>query len=144
VGGPMRGGDAGVRLLTTAEGGAGRPAPREYSADIPAPFSRKQGMWLLVARPRVFGSEELSALSPAVAERITCPTVAVNPEDAAALGAGDGTLIEVVLNNTRLTLPLETRPALPAGIAAITVTSPRLAALELPSWGTLARAGTPG
>src|SRR6185312_6954899 len=144
VGGPMRGGDAGVRLLTTAEGGAGRPAPREYSADIPAPFSRKQGMWLLVARPRVFGSEELSALSPAVAERIDCPTVAVNPEDAAALAATDGTLIEVTVNGTRLTLPLELRPALPSGVAAVAIASPRIAALALPAWVTLARLARPG
>src|SRR6185312_9485770 len=128
VGGPMRGGDAGVRLLTTAEGGAGRPAPREYSADIPAPFSRKPGMWLLVARPRIFGSEELSALSPAIAERIACPTVALNPDDATELGASAGTLIEVAIKDTRLTLPLEIKSALPVGVAAVTVVSPRLAA----------------
>ena len=101
-------------------------------------------MWLLVASHRVFGSEELSALSPAVAERIGCPTLGLNREDAAALGASDGTLIEVVLADTWMTLPLETRPALPAGVAAVSITSPRLAALELPAWASLVRATTPG
>ena len=139
----MRGGDAGVRLLTPAHSGLDGSPARDYFADVPVPFARKAGKWLLVARQRIFGSEELSALSSAVAERIACPTVAVNPDEAAALGAADGTLLEVVVNDFRLTLPLETRPALPAGLAAITVTSPRLAALELPAWGTLARAATP-
>ena len=101
-------------------------------------------MWLLVARHRVFGSEELSALSPAVAERITCPTIAVNPEDATALGIAEGALVEVVLEGHRLTLPLEMRPALPPGVAALSVTSPRLAALELPAWAALGRAAGPG
>lgn len=146
VGGPMRGGDAGVRLFTPAqsEAHARRPPPGDYFADVPAPFSRKAGMWLLVARHRVFGSEELSALSPAVAERILCPTVAVNPEDAAELRVAAGALVEVTLDDSQLTLTLETRPALPPGVAAISITSPRLAALELPAWGTLARAARPG
>ena len=143
VGGPMRGGDAGVRLLTPAARGEDRRSTRDYFGDVPAAFSRKAGMWLLVARHRVFGSEELSALSPAVAERITCPTVAVNPEDAAALGLTEGALAEVVLESHRLTLPLEVRPALPPGVAALSVTSPRLAALELPAWAAL-RTTEPG
>jgi NADH-quinone oxidoreductase subunit G len=100
-------------------------------------------MWLLIARHRVFGSEELSALSPAVAERITCPTVTLNPEDATDLGIAAGTLVEVMLNEMQLTLTLETRLALPLGVAAISITSPRLASLELPAWGTLAPAATP-
>lgn len=101
-------------------------------------------MWLLVGCQRVFGSEELSALSPAVAERIGCPTVALNPGDAAELGASQGTLLELTLDDTRLTLPLEMRPALAPGVAAVAITSPRLAALELPAWATLKRAATPG
>jgi len=158
VGGPMRGGDAGVRLFTPAQfpgrtdaqipaqpnGHSRRSRPDDYFADVPAPFSRKAGMWLVVAGHRVFGSEELSALSPAVAERITCPTVSLNPEDAAELGVAAGTIVEVTLNDTRLTLTLETRPALPLGVATISITSPRLAALELPAWGALARAAMPG
>ena len=143
IGGPMRGGDAGVRLLTPAQADEDRSSAHDYFADIPAAFRRERDKWLLVPHHRVFGSEELSALSPAVAERIGCPTVALNPEDAAALGASDGALIEVVLDDTRLTLPLETRPALPPGVAAVSITSPRLAALELPAWATLARAATP-
>jgi NADH-quinone oxidoreductase subunit G len=100
-------------------------------------------MWLLVARHCVFGSEELSALSPAVAERITCPTVALNPADAAELGIAAGTLVEMAMSDARLTLPVETRPALARGVAAVSITSPRLAALQLPAWGTLARVAAP-
>ena len=144
VGGPMRGGDAGARLLTPAGTNGTHGSARSYFTEIPPPFRRKPGAWLLVGRRRVFGSEELSALSPAVAERIECPTVAVNPEDAAALAATDGTLIEVTVNGTRLTLPLELRPALPSGVAAVAIASPRIAALALPAWVTLARLSRPG
>jgi NADH-quinone oxidoreductase subunit G len=144
VGGPMCGGDAGVRLLAAKGADEDRRPCQEYYEDIPAPFSGRAGMWLLVAHHRVFGSEELSALSPSVAERITCPAVAVNAADAAAIGVAAGTLLEVALEGNRLVLPLEVRPALPSGVAALSITSPRLAALELPAWGTLRRAAAPG
>ncbi|MEH6636913.1 MAG: NADH-quinone oxidoreductase subunit NuoG, partial [Halioglobus sp.] len=64
AGGPLKGGTAGARLLqsgTTTES-------QQHSA--PARFAPKAGRWQLVPRYRIFGSDELSALSPGIAELV--------------------------------------------------------------------------
>jgi NADH-quinone oxidoreductase subunit G len=90
IGGALKGGTAGVRLLPGAAskaGGAGSD-----SAAPPAPAEDRPGHWLLVPRQRIFGSDELSALSPALAELVLPGFIELSPADAAALGvkAGDG------------------------------------------------------
>ena len=85
VGGPLRGGDAGVRILEprTQAGGA------YFPASPPAPAGGP-GTLLLVARHHVFGSEELSALSRGIASRTPAPYLAMSAADAKALGLGEG------------------------------------------------------
>ena len=63
VGGPLRGGDAGVRIL--------EPAPangQTYFSAIPAAFEPREGEWLLVPIHHIFGSDELSLAAPGIAE----------------------------------------------------------------------------
>ena len=132
VGGPLRGGDPGVRLLEPRPG-----TDPGYRREAPPAFARRAGEWLLVPRRPIFGSEELSALSPAVAERITGPVLGLNPEDAAALPAREGDSLEVSLGTVRLRLPLQIRPSLPSGLASIDVGMPGMPALTLPAWGRI-------
>ncbi len=63
VGGPLRGGDPGRRLI--------EPAPVKqvtYFREAPPPFQAPGDRWLMVPIHHIFGSEELSVLSPGVAE----------------------------------------------------------------------------
>ena len=62
VGGPLRNGDAGVRLI---EPQAGIPPPAYFTHRPPAAPDAARA-----PRYHVFGSEELSSLSPAIAERM--------------------------------------------------------------------------
>jgi NADH-quinone oxidoreductase subunit G len=89
VGGSLRGGTAGVRLLDELN----LPAPRP--ADAPAAFHARSGEYLLQAGYRIYGSEELSARSPGIADMVGRAGIALNPADAADLGctAGDGVQI---------------------------------------------------
>lgn len=104
VGGPLKGGTAGTRLIVTA-GTTDGPA----STTPPQPFSPKDDQWLLVPRHRIFGSDELSALSPAIAERVETAFIEISNEDAARLqiNSGDGVRVgndqarlEVRINNS--------------------------------------------
>jgi len=81
VGGELLGGDPGVRLLEPAEG-----ARAGYLGQAPAAFQPGNGEWLVVPLYHIYGSEELSSLSPPVAELILEPYLAMSPADAGLLG----------------------------------------------------------
>jgi len=82
VGGALRGGDAGVRLVLRGATTPQVPMPRAESAP---------GLKLLPLYD-IFGSDELSAYTPAIVERMRTPYVVLNPFDAERLDvtAGDG------------------------------------------------------
>ncbi|MFT7288350.1 MAG: NADH-quinone oxidoreductase subunit G [Halieaceae bacterium] len=88
VGGPIRGGSAGVRLLPEQPEGDLPTVPNAHAPDSP-------GTWLLVPRQRIFGSDELSALSPGVSELVEHGFLELNAADAQALGvqSGDGVTV---------------------------------------------------
>ena len=104
-GGALKGGTAGVRLLTA--GGHGKTGPTHSNRAAEA--RAQTGHWQLVPRQRIFGSEELSALSPAIAELTESGFIEINNADATALGVatgdglhiGDGlATLEVRVNDT--------------------------------------------
>jgi len=118
AGGPLKGGTAGVRLL--------QPGPGTPSAvDRPPPFQEQPGRWLLVPRPRIFGSDELSALSPGVAELVEAACIELCATDARILGvsSGDG----IVVEDAVATLDVRVNDAVVPGCAGF---SPGLAGAE--------------
>jgi NADH-quinone oxidoreductase subunit G len=130
IGGPLRGGDAGVRLLEPAAS-----AKVEFFAPPAAPSRRGEGEWLVVAVHHVFGSEELSALSAGIEGISTTPYAGLAPEDAAelALGPSDEALVTISGRSTKLKVRiLLTLPkgllALPVGVRGIPVVQPGLTA----------------
>ena len=137
TGGALRGGDPGVRVI--APGGRGSATGAD---EIPPPFSQRDGEWLIVPQSRVFGSDELSALAPAVAERIAPPAIGLNAEDAAVLGLGADDAVRVTIGEVNWTVSSQIRPSLPQGVAALSVGLPGMPALQLPAWGTICRAGS--
>ncbi len=131
IAGPLRGGDAGVRLIEAADG-LGAP----YVGAIPAAFQRRDGEFLAVPLYHIFGSDELSALAPAVASLAPWPYIALNAEDAARLGLNPDEVVEI---GAGLRLPLRVMPELPPGIAGLPVL-PAIEPMQLPAWTTIARA----
>lgn len=129
IGGPIRGGDAGVRIL--------EPAPADgysYLNTIPPAFEPRNGEWLLVPMYHIFGSDELSLSAPGIAELVTKPHVAVNAADLT-----EGTEVEVSCAAGTFRLPLRIRPDLPQGVAGLSAGFPPLAGITLPAWGKIAR-----
>ncbi|MFW7270087.1 NADH-quinone oxidoreductase subunit NuoG [Gluconacetobacter sp. Hr-1-5] len=110
IGGPMRGGDAGARLL---DDNAPQLTP-DWHHDIPAPFSIGPNDLLLLPEHRLFGTEELSALSPPIAARAAPASLRLGTLPA---GLEDGSMASITLAGERITLPVRHDPALPPGVA---------------------------
>jgi NADH-quinone oxidoreductase subunit G len=91
VGGPLRGGDPGIRLIKPGPGGGDYLEPVPLEADVAAV------LFLVVPIAHIFGSEELSLLAPAIQERTPEARFILNASDAKRLGIGEGDLVEAHL-----------------------------------------------
>jgi NADH-quinone oxidoreductase subunit G len=160
VGGPLKGGDPGKRLVEPMQG-----KKAAYFENIPAGFEPRAGEWLLLPLHHIFGSEELSTLAPGIAELSVQPYLALNPEDASDLGLAAGDEVQLRLraqadaqgdvkadgsaNATATTaetateifrLPLRFKPELLHGTAGLPVGLTGMgnfAGAALPAWGEL-------
>jgi NADH-quinone oxidoreductase subunit G len=121
VGGPLRGGDPGVRLLQGI-------APIAWFESIPSAFSPPAAGLLAVPMHHIFGSEELSPLAPAIAERVPTPWIALNAVETAKHGFnGEATF---TLGSANYRLPLRIVPELPDGVAGFSAGFPESAGIE--------------
>ncbi|MEW6296723.1 MAG: NADH-quinone oxidoreductase subunit NuoG [Thermodesulfobacteriota bacterium] len=137
VGGPLRGGNPGVRLIAPDHG-----ARVSYFQDVPPAFTPRGNEWFVIPLYHIFGSEELSTLAPAVAARSPAPYAALHPDDAAGLGLGAGEELRLTVAGTVFRLPVQLRPALPRGVVGLPAGFPELQGVVLPAWGTV-RSATP-
>ncbi len=111
VGGPLRGGSAGVVVMS----------PGADTAPVPAATRAvPEGEWQIVYRPRIFGSDELSALSPGITELVEQPVAEISSEDATALAVtdGDGVLVSGTVLEVRV------NPVLAKGCVAVSAGHP--------------------
>jgi NADH-quinone oxidoreductase subunit G len=129
VGGPLCGGDAGVRIFepTPANG-------QSYFSAIPPAFEPREGEWLLLPIYHIFGSDELSLSAPGIAELVAKPHVAVNTGDLT-----EGVEVEVSCAGGAFRLPVRIRPDLPRGVAGVSAGLPPLGGITLPAWGKITR-----
>jgi NADH-quinone oxidoreductase subunit G len=132
VGGPLRDGDPGIRLIEPTSGAAPR-----YFNDVPEAFAMRAGEWLIVPLHEIFGSEELSRLAPAVAERVPQSYLALNTRDAASLDVAEGAMLAISLAGEVSHLPVKVRPDLPPGVAGMVTGLCGSIGNLLPAWGTL-------
>src|SRR6185312_3347073 len=131
INGPLRGGDAGVRLW---DGADGEPEPRIGHAHPPAPFVPRRGEWLLVRLFHLFGSEELSRQAEALAQLAPGAYVAVNAGAAAAAGWRAGQPMRLRMGERELEVPLRLDGSLPAGVAGVPAGFSALDGAGLPQW----------
>ena len=134
VAGPLRGGDPGVRLIETSDHANGK-----YASEAQSAFTPRLPEILFVPLYHIFGSEELSNLSPPIGERIPQPYVVLGAEDAAALGIPEGCVIEVELAGAVYKVSLAIRAGMPSGIAGMPIGLPKSTVKNLPAWGRIVR-----
>jgi NADH-quinone oxidoreductase subunit G len=132
VGGPLRGEDPGQRLLVPAP----ESAPAYFNV-APDAFSIRKDALLFVRISHIFGSEELSAMSPSISERSPVPYVGLGPEDAALFDVNEGEEIKLTLKGAEYLLPVNYLRKLPAGVGVLPAGLPMLQGIELPAWGSI-------
>ena len=134
VGGPLHGGNPGKRLFEAAKNGS--PA---YFKNIPSSFIPKEGEWLVLPLYHIFGSDELSALSPAVAERVPKPYIALNSNDALKMAIDEGGVVEVLFNGNKHRLPVKLKTGLPAGTVGLPKGLKENEGMKFPFWIKLSK-----
>jgi NADH-quinone oxidoreductase subunit G len=134
IGGPLRGGHPGRRLIDSRDA---RTAG--FFDQIPSAFEPAGDRWLIVPLYHIFGSEELSAVTGGTSELAQEPYLALHPQDAVALEAADCKELALVMSNAEYRLPVRLVPTLPRGVAGLPLGLPGLQPTDLPAWGRIAR-----
>jgi NADH-quinone oxidoreductase subunit G len=134
VNGPLRGGNPGRRLLEPGGGGGERRGERPI---LQAPA--KGELWV-VPVPRTFGSEELSRLAPAIAERTAPAALWLHPEEAGALGVGEGDAVDLHAGGAARRLPVRLHSGVARGVAAVPLGYPETQGLVSAAAARLRRA----
>jgi NADH-quinone oxidoreductase subunit G len=138
IGGPLQGGDPGQRLVEPD-----RDAKIVFFDNVPKAYTQRDGEWLVVPVHRIFGSEEQSALAPAIAERAPQPFLAVNPEDASGMMVDEGQELELSLDGTTFHLAVRLFPSLTRGVVGLPVGLIDVPFVDLPNWTAVPRRSEP-
>jgi NADH-quinone oxidoreductase subunit G len=135
IGGPLRGGDPGTRLIDPAQ-----QSTWSYFPEIPATFRTESDSWLLVPCFHIFGSEELSRLATGISQLVPRAFVGLNATDAARLGVKTGDLTRVAIDGSIYDLEASLRPDVPLGVALLPAGIAPVDGASLPAPGKLAAA----
>ncbi len=97
VGGHLKMGDPGVRIMTSKDNGGYTKLPQTNSDG---------GGWRVAPRYHIFDSESQSARAPAIAERVNGRQITVNRASADKLGVADGDSLSITIDGDALSLPV--------------------------------------
>ncbi|CCJ89227.1 NADH-ubiquinone oxidoreductase chain G [Cronobacter turicensis 564] len=121
VGGHLRHGDPGVRLIEAGEGAI------DYFTTVPQRFAPQDGQWRIAPYYHLFGSDELSQRSPVFQSRMPQPYIRLNPADAAKLGVNAGAKVSFNYEGQTITLPLQLSEGLTEGQVGLPMGMPGIA-----------------
>jgi NADH-quinone oxidoreductase subunit G len=135
AGGALRGGDPGVRLA-----GEIQFFPNGSQNHIPPAFERQINEMALVPLTHIFGSDELSMLSPSVQSRAPRPYLALNRLDAERLQLAEGDMLQMQIGGQVFDLPVIRKDELPEGLAGLPYNLPSMSGITWPAKGVIIQA----
>lgn len=118
VGGHLRAGDPGRRLLEATDQQAEGKEPLGWFTTIPAPFKAAEALQV-VNYAQLFGGEELSARSPVIQARMNEPELVLNPLDAQRLALHAGNQVSFSWGGSHWQLRLRLSAQLNAGLVGL-------------------------
>lgn len=127
--GSMKGGDPGIRLIEPVE-----ESKTEYFKVLPE-VENHENEWQIVPVYQIFGSEELSVVSTALAKRIKEPFIYLNPEDAKSKDLNDGDMVELETSETKLKIKVRIENSVQKGLAGLAKDLPGMPFVALPDYG---------
>ncbi len=136
IGGPLAGGDPGVRLFDAS----GPDGNTRYVTDVPEPFVPKDGLFLVAPFYHVFGSDEMSLMTPEVRELAPTPYVALCGKDMARLHLSNNDAAVLTVGGSSFRLAVRMHPELPPGVAAVAHGLPDAPVIEFPAWAEVKKA----
>lgn len=132
VGGELHGGNPGVRLFEPREN-----TDLDFSDHNPPQFSPKQDEYCGLPLYHIFGSDELSAQSPAVEERIPAPYIALNDEDASKNDIKEGDLVEISVKGEKSRFAVKLHKNIPTGTLGLPKGLKETAGVDFPFEATI-------
>ncbi len=142
VGGPLHGGDPGLRLIEPGDGRAGSDGAGLQTVSVAAvPTGKLEAVLMLCSLSEVFGSEETSRRAPAVAESMPPAYMLLNPDTAVSLGVvedGRYCLRLGIDDEVReLSLTVHVDETLPIHVAGLPDGYPETSWWQAPCWATV-------
>jgi NADH-quinone oxidoreductase subunit G len=132
--GALRDGPAGIRLFDAI--------PTPLALPEATPPDGTNAAFLLLPQHHVFGSEELSARAPSVAELIAPASLSLSASDAGTLGLTQDAAADLTIGTETLRLGVNIVADLPSGIATVSAGWPQTAWISGPVRATLRHADT--
>ena len=132
VGGHLHDGDPGRRLLHPEDN-----TDLSFYKEIPEQRSTEAGTYTVISVHHIFGSEELSAQSASVKQRIPKPYVSMNKSEAEKIGAEENSLIIITIKGQKLELPMKVDESMVDGVVGIPTGLPGVYLQNLPATGRL-------
>jgi NADH-quinone oxidoreductase subunit G len=126
----MKGGDPGIRLIEPVEG-----IKDIYFKQGPPLPEIKKDEWIIVPVYQIFGSEELSSVSPAILQKIHEPFVIMNQNDADTISADEGDYVRLEILKTKVKVKIKINNSLQHGLTGLSVNLPGMPFIDLPGWG---------
>ncbi|QBH95949.1 NADH-quinone oxidoreductase subunit NuoG [Limnobaculum zhutongyuii] len=114
VGGKLRSGDPGVRLIEKAESGE-----LAYFDAVVNVAANGENSWQVAPYYHLFGSDEMSQRSDVIQQRMPEAYVMLNPQDAAKLSVNVGSVVAFSCEGSDLKLPVRISDALEAGFIGL-------------------------
>ena len=130
--GSMKGGDPGIRLIEPCNGNK-----NSYFEINPQPFEHQNDEWLVIPVYQIFGSEELSSSSSAIAQRIQEPFLILNQKDAEIFNIKDGEPIRLEMPGQNLKIKVKIENSLRRGITGLSVNLPGMQFIDMPCHGKI-------
>ena len=130
--GSMKGGDPGIRLIEQKE-----KLPVHFFEPPASSEMVPKGKLLILPVYMIFGSEELSSIAPAIAERTPKPFVLLNRKNAEEIVLNNTGLLTLKIAQKSMEVSLRIDDSLPSGMAGLSVNLPGMEYLELPEFGEL-------
>jgi NADH-quinone oxidoreductase subunit G len=128
--GSMKGGDPGIRIFEQAEWI--KHIYFDQTNQIP---ELKKDEWLIVPVYRIFGSEELSSVSPSIVQRTSEPFVLMNQDDTDLIGANNGDYVQMETGKLKLKVKVNIAMSIRKGLAGLSVNLPGMPFVDIPGIG---------
>lgn len=128
--GSMKGGDPGFRLFET-----GRADETRYYKPAIRNAEVKKDELQIFPLYQIFGSEELSSMSPSVSQKIQEPFLLINEKDAVNMMVNDSDFVMLEILTEKIKVKLKIAYGVQPGMAALSSSLPGMPYLELPGSG---------